>query len=166
MRRFAETYSAPVLQKYLECVKSLESNAVKIQEVTNQVEVFESQDFVIVQQVAAQMERVVEEEELFLQTIISKVGWAHHMILMDKTSTYAEKFWYLLNILENGISRNVLAMQIESGLYKRQVKAQKISNFSDTLPAPQTDFAMNMLKDPLLAGMGFGKNNPSPANVL
>jgi predicted nuclease of restriction endonuclease-like (RecB) superfamily len=149
MRRFAETYSPPVLQKYLECVKFLENNAIQIQELTKQIEVFEDQCFVIVQHGAAQMGQM-EMEELFPQTIVSKVSWTHHMILMDKTSSCAEKFWYLLNTLEHGISRNVLALQIESGLYKRQVKAQKISNFSDTLPAPQTDFAMNMLKDPYI----------------
>src|SRR2546430_2146933 len=37
-------------------------------------------------------------------------------------------------------------MQIESGLYRRQGKA--ITNFQQTLPAPQSDLAQQMLKDP------------------
>ena len=36
--------------------------------------------------------------------------------------------------------------QIESGLYKRQGKA--VNNFVQTLFAPQSDFAKEMLKDP------------------
>jgi predicted nuclease of restriction endonuclease-like (RecB) superfamily len=37
-------------------------------------------------------------------------------------------------------------MQIESGLYRRQGKA--ITNFEATLPAPQSDLAQQLLKDP------------------
>lgn len=37
-------------------------------------------------------------------------------------------------------------MQIESGLYQRQGKA--LTNFHNTLPAPQSDLAHQTLKDP------------------
>jgi predicted nuclease of restriction endonuclease-like (RecB) superfamily len=37
-------------------------------------------------------------------------------------------------------------MQIESGLYRRQGKA--LSNFQATLPAPQSDLAQQLIKDP------------------
>lgn len=43
-------------------------------------------------------------------------------------------------------SRAVLTHQIESGLYQREGKA--ITNFEATLPAPQSDLAIQMLKDP------------------
>lgn len=150
MRRFAELYPVPVLRKYLESAALLKDDPGRVREVIKSVEVLENQLNVIVQQGVAQMGQIEKAERLFLDAIVSKVGWSHHVILMDKANTYSERLWYLLNTLEHGISRNVLAMQIESGLYKRQVKAQKISNFSDTLPAPQTDFAMNMLKDPYI----------------
>jgi predicted nuclease of restriction endonuclease-like (RecB) superfamily len=145
MRRFAEIYPVPVLQKYFEYAEFLKGNPALIGEVVKSMEAIDNQFDVIVQQVVAQI-----AEKLFFSTIVSKIGWSHHVILMDKANLHSERLWYLLNILEHGISRNVLSMQIESGLYKRQVKAQKISNFSDTLPAPQTDFAMNMLKDPYI----------------
>jgi predicted nuclease of restriction endonuclease-like (RecB) superfamily len=98
-----------------------------------------------VQQPVAQL-----EEQVFMDTIVSKVGWSHHVILIDKTIDHAEKFWYLLNTLEHGISRNILAMQIDSQLFERQIKAGKVSNFQNTLPAPQTDLAIQMLKDPYI----------------
>lgn len=48
--------------------------------------------------------------------------------------------------IENGWSRNVLVHQIESGLYRRQGNA--LTNFSRTLPAPQSDLAQQIIKDP------------------
>jgi predicted nuclease of restriction endonuclease-like (RecB) superfamily len=46
----------------------------------------------------------------------------------------------------DGWSRSVLVHQIESDLYSRQGKA--ITNFPETLPAPQSDLANQLLKDP------------------
>ena len=40
----------------------------------------------------------------------------------------------------------MLVIQIESGLYRRQGKA--LTNFQATLPAPQSDLAQQILKDP------------------
>ena len=57
-----------------------------------------------------------------------------------------EREWYLRACLEHGWSRNVLEMQIETGLYGRQGEAA--TNFERTLPAPQSDLARETLKDP------------------
>jgi|SRR5581483_561441 len=46
----------------------------------------------------------------------------------------------------NGWSRNILVAQIETGLYRRQGKA--LTNFAATLPAPDSDLAQQLLKDP------------------
>jgi predicted nuclease of restriction endonuclease-like (RecB) superfamily len=48
--------------------------------------------------------------------------------------------------VQHGWSRNVLVIQIESDLYHRQGKA--VTNFEQTLPAPQSDLARQLLKDP------------------
>ena len=50
--------------------------------------------------------------------------------------------------MEHGWSRNVLALQIESGLHTRQGKA--VTNFKATLPPPQSDLAQQITKDPYL----------------
>ena len=47
---------------------------------------------------------------------------------------------------QNGWSRNVLVLQIESGLYHRQGRA--LTNFARALPEPQSDLAQQILKDP------------------
>ena len=53
---------------------------------------------------------------------------------------------YIIETIENGWSRDVLAIQIKSQLYQRQGKS--ISNFSKTLPEPLSDLAQQSLKDP------------------
>ena len=67
-------------------------------------------------------------------------------VILDKLSNHAEAFFYLNQTIENGWSRDVLALQIKSNLYARQGKA--ISNFKQTLPPPQSDLAQQTLKDP------------------
>ena len=48
--------------------------------------------------------------------------------------------------MENNWSRDVLALQIKSGLHLREGKA--ITNFQTTLPTPLSDLAQQTLKDP------------------
>ena len=50
--------------------------------------------------------------------------------------------------MEHGGSRNVLALQIESGLHQRQGKA--VTHFKATLPPAQSDLAQGITKDPYL----------------
>ena len=57
-----------------------------------------------------------------------------------------ERLWYANAAIANGWSRNILVLQIESGLFRRQGKA--ITNFEATLPAPQSDLAQQLIKDP------------------
>jgi predicted nuclease of restriction endonuclease-like (RecB) superfamily len=74
-----------------------------------------------------------------------QLPWAN-CILLDKTKDPVERIWYVEQSNQNGWSRNTLVMQIESGLYRRQGSA--ITNFQTTLPAPQSDLAQQLLKDP------------------
>ena len=82
----------------------------------------------------------------FVQQVAAQIPWFHHCVLLDKVKDTAERIWYIQQTIEHGWSRNVLVHQIESGLYHRKGKA--ITNFDRTLPAPQSDLAQEMLKDP------------------
>ena len=44
----------------------------------------------------------------------------------------------------------MLVHQIESGLYQRQVLAEKVSNFESRLPSPQSELAVQTMKDPYI----------------
>jgi len=85
-------------------------------------------------------------DEVILQQAAAKLPWFHNCILLDKVKTDAVRLWYTHAAIENGWSRNVLVLQIESRLYERQGKAT--TNFDRVLPAPQSDLARELLKDP------------------
>lgn len=84
----------------------------------------------------------------FVQQVVAQIPWGHNIILMDKVSNPDERVWYIQKAIENSWSRNVLVHQIESGLYKRQVSAEKVSNFEHRLPSPQNELAVQTMKDP------------------
>ena len=52
--------------------------------------------------------------------------------------------------VEMGWSSNALKIQIETNLYSRQISNNKVNNFTATLPAPQSDLANYLLKDPYI----------------
>jgi predicted nuclease of restriction endonuclease-like (RecB) superfamily len=74
------------------------------------------------------------------------VPWGHHIKTMQKTNSIKEALFYINKTIENNWSRSVLEYQIETNLYGRQGKA--ITNFSLTLPTPQSDLANEIMKDP------------------
>jgi len=77
---------------------------------------------------------------------LTQIPWGHNLKIIAKCQSITEAVYYVQNTLDNGWSRSVLTHQIESGLWQREGKA--ISNFNDTLPAPQSDLAQQALKDP------------------
>lgn len=84
--------------------------------------------------------------ESIVQQVVAQIPWGHNVRLLDYVKDSVEREWYVRQTIENGWSRNTLVMQIESGLYRRQGQAS--SNFARTLPAPQSDLAQQLLKDP------------------
>ena len=84
----------------------------------------------------------------WLPSLLWSVPWAHHVILMEKVKDLAVRRWYMEQTLANGLSRNVLALWIDSRAHCRHGKA--VSNFAAMLPAPQSDLAQQALKDPYI----------------
>ena len=84
----------------------------------------------------------------FVQQVVAQIPWGHNVVLMDKISDDTVRKWYIEQTIEHGWSRNVLVHQIESGLYDRQVIADKISNFENRLASPQSELAVQTMKDP------------------
>ena len=86
----------------------------------------------------------------FVQQVVAQIPWGHNVVLLDKVSDAGERNWYIEACRKNGWSRNVLVHQIESGLYQRQALAEKISNFENRLPSPQSELAVQTMKDPYI----------------
>lgn len=85
-------------------------------------------------------------EVAFVQQVVAQIPWGHNVRLLEAVQDPKERAWYVQQTIDNGWSRNVLALQVESGLYQRQGRA--VSNFTRTLPAAQSELAQQILKDP------------------
>ncbi|WP_165223270.1 PDDEXK nuclease domain-containing protein [Aquisphaera insulae] len=85
-------------------------------------------------------------EEPIVQQLVAQIPWGHNVRLLDHVKDPDERVWYIRKTIENGWSRNILEIQIETDLYRHQGKA--LNNFAATLPKPQSDLAEQILKDP------------------
>ena len=83
----------------------------------------------------------------FGDEIIFYIPWGHQVLLINKCRGDTEKaLFYVRKTLENNWSRAMLLNFLDSDLYLRQGKA--VNNFSMTLPAPQSDLALAITRDP------------------
>jgi predicted nuclease of restriction endonuclease-like (RecB) superfamily len=101
---------------------------------------FWSADSAIVQQAATQLEKPSIMSEIF------QIPWWHNVVIISKIKNADEAIFYVQKTIQNNWSRSVLTHQIESQLYLRD--GQSLTNFAATLPAPQSDLAKQILKDP------------------
>jgi len=85
------------------------------------------------------------DEQIVLR-LIAQIPWGHNQTLLNKLKSYEQRVWYAQKTLENGWSRDVLTLQIESNLFIRQGGA--ITNFERTLPELDSDLAHQLIKDP------------------
>ncbi|MGP1383470.1 MAG: PDDEXK nuclease domain-containing protein [Thainema sp.] len=85
-------------------------------------------------------------DEQIVQQLVGQIPWGHNIRLLELVKDQDERLWYVQRTITNGWSRNILVMQIESNLYQRQGGA--VTNFERALPAPQSDLAQQLVKDP------------------
>jgi predicted nuclease of restriction endonuclease-like (RecB) superfamily len=79
-------------------------------------------------------------------SVLFNIPWGHNVVLMEQIKDLNQRLWYAQKTLDHGWSRSILELQLKSNLYGRQGKA--ITNFTKTLPSPQSDIAQQTLKDP------------------
>ncbi|MGN0364285.1 MAG: YhcG family protein [Bilifractor sp.] len=92
-------------------------------------------------EIAPQAGAQIKEGNVFL------IPWGHIKVILDKCSDNKEKALYFVwKTLENHWSRAVLLNFLDTNLYERQGKAA--TNFTSTLPSPQSDLAQAITKDP------------------
>ena len=85
-------------------------------------------------------------EDEISQRCVDQLPWRHNIALFTKLKDRESRFWYASKTLENGWSRDILAMQIESNLFDRMGRA--VTNFERSLPTPQSDLVQQLIKDP------------------
>ena len=87
-------------------------------------------------------------DRAIVQQLAAQIPWFHNCLILDKLTDTETRKWYIKTTIEQGWSRNILAMQIESGFHERQGRA--ITNFPATLPPVDSDLAAQVFKDPYL----------------
>lgn len=87
-----------------------------------------------------------ESEPGVLPQAVSEIPWGHNIVLLQKLKDPAQRLWYARQTVANGWSRAMLTHWIESDLHARQGKA--VTNFKAALPAPQSDLAAEVVRDP------------------
>ena len=86
----------------------------------------------------------------FMQRALHKLPWRHNILIMEKVKDAEQREWYIAQTIENGWTRDTLAYQIESGLYKRQIAVKKTTNYDKLLPEPQGELVSQTVKDPYI----------------
>lgn len=183
MCQFAKLYPIGIIEQLIQADQELEKPTVeKIisvtdilneckfgQEIPAQIQTVNKEKDTIMQEVPAQIEDVgkvltlitqnptPQIENCFICSPVSKINWASHMILMDSKLLLGNRYWYMKQSVEFGWSSNILKMQIENDLFKRQIEKQKVNNFTATLPKVQSDLANYLLKDPYIFDLAEAK---------
>lgn len=82
----------------------------------------------------------------FVQVPLTQITWYHHISLLSKVKSNAERAFYIMATAQEGWSRDVMLMQIANGYIN--AKGASINNFEKTLPNIQSDLARYTFKDP------------------
>lgn len=85
-------------------------------------------------------------DEEFVHQLGAQIPWKHNCTIIEQVKQRPVREWYIKKTIENGWSRSVLEVQIETLAFQRAGAAQ--TNFDRALPAPQSDLARDIVKDP------------------
>lgn len=85
-------------------------------------------------------------DQLEMPEIFGRIPWFHHVLIISKCQTLDEAIFYINKVTEEGWSRSRLESQMAANLFGSQGTA--VTNFEHTLPAPQSQLAQEILKDP------------------
>ena len=191
MCQFARLYPLNVLRSFIETdsilsvpnIQNITNEVLKLnsgqftQELTAQIQSADNQSLEITQEVPEQFQNVektvattykikIEDiEDLFLASPVARTNWASHVIMLNGSLPLGVSYWYMKQSVEMGWSSNALKIQIETNLYSRQISNNKVNNFTATLPAPQSDLANYLLKDPYIFDLAGTKEKADERDI-
>lgn len=166
----------PTLEKVLSVTNTLNEFQIR-QEPPAQLQTIGLEDNTNMQEAPEQIEDVSKAlaimtkntvsqiENYFIYSPVSKTNWASHMVLMDSKLPLGSRYWYMKQSIEFGWSSTILKIQIENDLFHRQIEKQKVSNFTATLPKPQSDLANYLLKDPYIFDLAGTKERADERDI-
>jgi predicted nuclease of restriction endonuclease-like (RecB) superfamily len=84
----------------------------------------------------------------FVQQAVAQLPWGQNLLLLTKLKKREEREWYVAQAIEHGWSRNVMWHHISTHLHQRTGNA--VTNFDKRLPSPDSELALQTLKDPYI----------------
>ena len=191
MCQFARSYPLSVLRCFIETdarlslpnIRNVTDEVLKLnngqftQELTAQIQSVDFRELEFTQEVPALIQNVAKTvsaiyrtdigdiEKLFLASPVARINWASQMVMLNSSLPLGVEYWYMKQSVEMGWSSNVLKMQIESKLFERQINSRKVNNFTTTLPAPQSDLANYLLKDPYIFDLAGAKERADERDI-
>lgn len=91
----------------------------------------------------------LEDTSLILP--VSKLGWSQNITLMQRVKDLKARYWYMIQCLKNGWSRDFLVEAIKQDYY--HAHGALAHNFDSTLPEIQAKQVRETLKDPYIFDM-------------
>ena len=191
MCQFARTYPLSVLRSFIDTdvrlsvpnILNVTNEVLKLndkqftQELTAQMQSTDCQSLEFTQEAPAQIQDVektvsaiyrmgiMEIEKIFLNSPVARINWASQMVILDGSLPLGIGYWYMKQSVEMGWSSNVLKIQIETNLYSSRISNNKVNNFTSTLPAPQSDLANYLLKDPYIFDLAGTKKKADERDI-
>ncbi len=83
-----------------------------------------------------------------VQRVVAQIPWRTNISLLDKVKDSNSRIWYANKTIENGWSKTILDLQIESKLIERSGKA--VNNFPVAFPLADSELVNQVFKDPYL----------------
>ena len=173
MCQFAKAYPLRALQSFIETDAKL--IAPSVEKIANEVRYLNDAQFT--QEPLAQIHNVARTvsdiyrmeikdiESVFMASPVARTNWASHVIMLNSSIPLGVSYWYMKQSVEMGWSSNALKIQIETNLYSRQISNNKVNNFTATLPAPQSDLANYLLKDPYIFDLAGTKEKVDERDI-
>jgi len=82
-----------------------------------------------------------------LQQLVAEIPWGQNLVILSKVKTIDAREYYIKGVIEQGWTRDVLVMQINSQAYERHLLTQKQHNFVRALPQHLAEQADRTMKD-------------------
>ena len=173
MCQFAKAYPLRTLQNFIETDTKL--IAPSVEKIADEVRYLNDSQFT--QEPLAQIHNVAKTvsdiyrmeikdiENVFMASPVARTNWASHVIMLNGSLPLGVSYWYMKQSVEMGWSSNALKIQIETNLYSRQISNNKVNNFTATLPAPQSDLANYLLKDPYIFDLAGTKEKADERDI-
>ena len=132
-------------------------HVIKSQRVVDQMTFIEQSHHVGDQSELTNRQRVVNEKfadeksqrvigQLEMPEIFGRVPWGQHIDIVSRCNSLEEALFYIKEVVKGGWSRPNLNDHIDKRMFHAQGAA--LTNFDSTLPAPQSQLAKEILKDP------------------